>query len=69
LWDWSKTVTAVLPNGTTTITCNNPVLNTNPGSCKISISWTENRISGDNTTNTTQLQNTGATNYILWVDP
>jgi type IV pilus assembly protein PilV len=74
LGEWADSLLTVLPNGTATINCV-----TNPGSCKITLQWTENVVTSDVGSNAaaTQAQNAAAnqaaavtqSQYVLYVNP
>lgn len=63
---WSATVSPLLPNAVTTITCQGA---TPPNSCIIQMTWTEqvtNAATGANSTNTVAFENP---TYTLYVEP
>jgi type IV pilus assembly protein PilV len=78
---WAADLNQTIPGATATITC--PGLTvasgivTAPVSCTVQISWTENLVdidTGSNTAltarqNVTNLQNTAATHFLLYVEP
>ena len=81
---WSYDLSQTMPpNTTATITCPGLTVDTTtlvvtaPVSCTVEIFWTENMVdidTGMNTTltarqNATNLQNTGATHFLLYVEP
>jgi type IV pilus assembly protein PilV len=77
LGDWADSLIAVLPNGNALIACGQAVTDTNPGSCSITLQWTENVLATDTgrnasatqTDNANALQGITRSTFVLYVDP
>lgn len=75
--DWARTLVSVLPGGTAIVDCRFDATGTNPVTCGITLSWTENVVALNTATSATAtaaqnqsaLSNIAATKYALYVQP
>jgi hypothetical protein len=76
LGDWADSLIGVLPGGSALIACGQAVTDKNPGSCSITLRWTENVVAADTgrnasatrTDNANALQGITRSTYVLYVD-